>query len=103
IREAANAPTRPQAEQALVNHGVTVLPDIYVTAGGVTVSDFEWAQNVQQFTWEEDKGNAELHRHMRDAYATLARVVRERKVSFRTAAFIVAIGRVGRATVLRGV
>ena len=69
----------------------------------MTVSYFEWAQNIQQFTWEEDKVNAELHRHMRDAYATLARVVRERKVSFRTAAFIVAIGRVGRATVLRGV
>ena len=103
ILEAANAPTTPQADEALVNNGVTVLPDIYVNAGGVTVSYFEWAQNIQQFTWEEDKVNAELHRHMRDAYATLARVVRERKVSFRTAAFIVAIGRVGRATVLRGV
>src|SRR2546425_713570 len=103
ILEAANAPTTPQADEVLVNNGVTVLPDIYVNAGGVTVSYFEWAQNIQQFTWEEDKVNAELHRHMRDAYATLARVVRERNVSFRTAAFIVAIGRVGRATVLRGV
>src|SRR5438445_696097 len=103
ILEAANAPTTPQADEVLVNNGVTVLPDIYVNAGGVTVSYFEWAQNIQQFTWEEDKVNAELHRHMRDAYATLARVVRERNVSFRAAAFIVAIGRVGRATVLRGV
>jgi glutamate dehydrogenase (NAD(P)+) len=103
ILEAANAPTTPEADEALVKRGITVLPDIYVNAGGVTVSYFEWAQNIQQFTWEEDKVNAELHRHMRDAYATLARVVRERKVSFRTAAFIVAIGRVGRATVLRGV
>ena len=103
ILEAANAPTTPRADEALAQRGVTVLPDIYVNAGGVTVSYFEWAQNIQQFTWEEDKVNAELHRHMRDAYATLARVVRERKVSFRTAAFVVAIGRVGRATVLRGV
>ena len=103
ILEAANAPTTPKADEALAQRGVTVLPDIYVNAGGVTVSYFEWAQNIQQFTWEEDKVNAELHRHMRDAYATLARVVRERKVSFRTAAFVVAIGRVGRATVLRGV
>ena len=103
ILEAANAPTTPGADEALVKRGITVLPDIYVNAGGVTVSYFEWAQNIQQFTWEEDKVNAELHRHVRDAYATLARVVRERKVSFRTAAFIVAIGRVGRATVLRGV
>jgi glutamate dehydrogenase (NAD(P)+) len=103
ILEAANAPTTPQADEALARRGVTVLPDIWVNAGGVTVSYFEWAQNIQQFTWEEDKINGELARHMRDAYATLARVVRERKVSFRTAAFIVAIGRVGRATVLRGV
>jgi glutamate dehydrogenase (NAD(P)+) len=103
ILEAANAPVTPEADEALTRRGVTILPDIFVNAGGVTVSYFEWAQNIQQFTWEEDKVNAELQRHMRDAYATLARVVRERKVSFRTAAFIVAIGRVGRATVLRGV
>ncbi len=103
VLEAANAPTTPKADEILARRGVTVLPDIYVNAGGVTVSYFEWAQNIQQFTWEEDKINAELQRHMREAYATLARVVRERKVSFRTAAFIVAIGRVGRATVLRGV
>jgi glutamate dehydrogenase (NAD(P)+) len=103
VLEAANAPTTPKADEMLTRRGVVVLPDIYVNAGGVTVSYFEWAQNIQQFSWEEDKINAELARHMREAYATLARIVRERKVSFRTAAFIVAIGRVGRATVLRGV
>ncbi|MBI2206070.1 MAG: glutamate dehydrogenase [Candidatus Rokubacteria bacterium] len=103
VLEAANAPTTPGADDILEGRGVTVLPDIFVNAGGVTVSYFEWAQNIQQFSWEEEKVNAELHRHMREAYATLARVVKSRKVSFRTAAFIVAIGRVGRATVLRGV
>jgi glutamate dehydrogenase (NAD(P)+) len=103
VLEAANAPTTPKADEILAGRGVTVLPDIWVNAGGVTVSYFEWAQNIQQFTWEEDRINAELARHMREAYATLARIVRERKVSFRTAAFILAIGRVGRATVLRGV
>ncbi len=102
VLEAANAPTTPRADEILAERGIIVLPDIYVNAGGVTVSYFEWAQNIQQFTWDEDKINAELGRHMREAYATLARVARERKVSFRTAAFIVAIGRVGRATVLRG-
>ncbi len=85
-----DAPTTPKADEALAQRGVTV-------------SYFEWAQNIQQFTWEEDKVNAELHRHMRDADAALARVVGERKVSFRTGAFVMAIGRVGRATVLRGV
>jgi glutamate dehydrogenase (NAD(P)+) len=103
VLEAANAPTTPGADEALTKRGVVVLPDIYVNAGGVTVSYFEWAQNIQQFTWDEDKVNAELQRHMREAWATLARVAKERKVSFRTAAYIVAIGRVGRATVLRGV
>ena len=85
-----DASTTPKADEALAQRGVTV-------------SYFEWAQNIQQFTWEEDKVNAELHRHMRDADAALARVVGERKVSFRTGAFVMAIGRVGRATVLRGV
>ncbi|MEK7714120.1 MAG: Glu/Leu/Phe/Val dehydrogenase dimerization domain-containing protein, partial [candidate division NC10 bacterium] len=78
VVEAANAPITPKADEMLAGRGVTVLPDIYVNAGGVTVSYFEWAQNIQQFTWEEDKINAELYRHMREAYATLARLVRER-------------------------
>ena len=103
VVEAANGPTTPEADEILQARGIVVLPDIYANAGGVTVSYFEWVQNVQQFTWDEDKVNAELHRHMREAYATIARVAREHRVPFRTAAFIVAIGRVGRATVLRGV
>src|SRR5205823_14757876 len=74
----ANAPTTPKADEALAQRGVTV-------------SYFEWAQNIQQFRWEEDKVNAELHRHMRDADAAPARVVRERNVSFRTGAFVMAV------------
>jgi glutamate dehydrogenase (NAD(P)+) len=103
IVEAANGPTTPEADEIFQSRGIPVLPDIYANAGGVTVSYFEWAQNIQQFTWDEERVNAELHRHMREAYATLARVAREHRVPLRTAAFIVAIGRVGRATVLRGV
>jgi glutamate dehydrogenase (NAD(P)+) len=103
VVEAANGPTTPEADEILHARGIPLLPDIYANAGGVTVSYFEWVQNIQQFTWEEDKVNAELHRHMREAYATIARVGREHRVPLRTAAFIVAIGRVGRATVLRGI
>jgi glutamate dehydrogenase (NAD(P)+) len=103
VVEAANGPITPEADEILHARGIPILPDIYANAGGVTVSYFEWVQNIQQFTWDEDKVNAELHRHMREAYATIARVAREHKVPLRTAAFIVAIGRVGRATVLRGV
>jgi glutamate dehydrogenase (NAD(P)+) len=102
IAEGANGPTTPQADEILTERGVGILPDIYANAGGVTVSYFEWTQNIQQFTWDADKVAAELRRLMGEAYATLSRVARERRVSLRTAAFIVAIGRVGRATVLRG-
>ncbi len=102
VVEAANAPTTPEADEILTERGISILPDIYANAGGVTVSYFEWTQNIQQFAWEEAKITAELRRHMSEAYATLSKVARERRVPLRTAAFIVAIGRVGRATVLRG-
>ena len=103
IIEAANGPTEPKADEAFEKRGITVVPDIFANAGGVTVSYFEWAQNIQSYRWTEQEVNEKLHRIMREAFATLARVVKERKVSWRTAAFIVALGRVAQATVLRGI
>lgn len=102
VIEAANAPTTPEADEIFEKKGIMVVPDILANAGGVTVSYFEWTQNIQQFTWELDKVNLELRRIMLKAFQTVHKVATEKKLSMRTAAFIVGIGRVGKATVLQG-
>jgi glutamate dehydrogenase (NAD(P)+) len=78
------------------------VPDILANAGGVTVSYFEWAQNIQHFRWELDDVNQKLERYMTRACGTVWDLAQSKKISLRTAAFIVAIGRVGKATVLSG-
>ncbi|HUR54452.1 MAG TPA: Glu/Leu/Phe/Val dehydrogenase dimerization domain-containing protein [Gemmataceae bacterium] len=103
ILEGANHPTDPEADELLRAKGVTLLPDIYANAGGVTVSYFEWVQNVQQYRWDEDRVNAELRKRMRAAFADLKSVRDQYKCDLRTAAFVLAIGRVAKATQLRGV
>ena len=103
VLEAANDPTTPEADEILDRKGVIVVPDILASAGGVTVSYFEWVQNMQHLTWEEERVNAELERTMKDAYDRVAQVARSRKLPLRTAAYVVAIGRVGKATLLRGI
>ena len=102
IVEGANGPTEPEANDALEKRGVVIVPDIYANAGGVTVSYFEWVQNVQQFRWDEDHVNAELRKRMRSAYVDLRNVQRKYACDLRTAAFALAIGRVATATQLRG-
>ena len=103
VVEGANAPTVPEAEEILAGRGIPVIPDILANAGGVTVSYFEWAQNVQVFRWSETEVNARLAEIMAQSYRTVADLVKSRNVSWRTAAYIVALGRVARATVLRGI
>ncbi|MCS6776858.1 MAG: glutamate dehydrogenase [Chloroherpetonaceae bacterium] len=102
ILEAANHPSDPEADEIFARHGVTVLPDIYANAGGVTVSYFEWTQNVQQYRWSEQKVNAELRETMRQAYADLRATQKQYQCDLRTAAFALAVSRVARATNLRG-
>jgi glutamate dehydrogenase (NAD(P)+) len=102
IVEAANGPTTPDADEVLAQREIAVIPDIYANAGGVTVSYFEWVQNIQQFAWDEARVRRELEAIMRPAFAKIAGVARSRSVDLRTAAFIVAIERVARATELRG-
>jgi glutamate dehydrogenase (NAD(P)+) len=101
VVEAANAPTTPAADEILHRNDVLVVPDILANAGGVTVSYFEWAQNIQQFRWEFDRVNAELEKRMRQAYASVRDVARQKSCDLRTAAFILAIQRVGRAALSR--
>lgn len=103
IVEGANAPTTPDADEALHARGVIVVPDILANAGGVTVSYFEWAQNIQHFRWELDDVNQKLQRYMTRAFSTVWDLAQSKNISLRTAAFIVAIGRVGKATVLSGI
>jgi glutamate dehydrogenase (NAD(P)+) len=101
IVEAANAPTTPEADTILKSKDVLIVPDILANAGGVTVSYFEWAQNIQQFRWELDRVNAELEKSMRRAYASVREVAKEKGTDLRTAAFVLAIQRVGRAALAR--
>jgi len=101
VIEAANGPTTPEADEILVKRGVTVVPDILANAGGVTVSYFEWAQNVQRFSWELDRVTQELEKTMRRAYADVRDIAREKKLDLRTAAFTLAVRRVGKAALSR--
>jgi glutamate dehydrogenase (NAD(P)+) len=103
IVEAANAPTQPEADEIFERKGITVIPDILANAGGVTVSYFEWTQNIQGFRWTEDEVNQRLKQIMTSSYTTIRNLVKSRNLSWRTAAFIVALGRVAKATVLRGI
>ena len=102
VIEGANGPTTPQADDILHERGVLVVPDVLANAGGVTVSYFEWVQDFSSFFWTEEEINARLVRIMREAFAAIWQVAQERKVSLRTAAFIVGCTRILHARELRG-
>ena len=101
IVEAANGPTSPEADEILNKKGVLIIPDILANAGGVTVSYYEWAQNIQQFKWELEKINNELYKTMTKAYASVRDIVKSHHTDLRTGAFILGIGRVAKATISR--
>jgi glutamate dehydrogenase (NAD(P)+) len=102
IVEGANGPTLPEADDALAARGITVVPDVIANAGGVTVSYFEWVQDFSSFFWTEQEINARLENIMAAAFHAVAELAVERKVSLRTAAYIIACTRVLAARDRRG-
>jgi glutamate dehydrogenase (NAD(P)+) len=102
ILEGANGPTTPAADDILHEKGVLVVPDVIANAGGVTVSYFEWVQDFSSFFWTEDEINLRLTRIMREAFGAVWQLAEEKKVSLRTAAFIVGCTRVLQAREMRG-
>lgn len=102
IVEGANHPTTPEADRILRERRVVMLPDIYANAGGVTVSYFEWVQNIQQVKWSEKKVDEELKKVMLTAYNDLQSATKKYNTDLRTAAFLIAVRRVAEAARLRG-
>lgn len=102
VVEGANHPTTPEADEILHERGITVVPDIFANAGGVTVSYFEWVQNLQQFRWQADRVDDELRAIMDRSYDDVKALADEHGVDLRTGAFVLGIGRVAEATRLRG-
>jgi glutamate dehydrogenase (NAD(P)+) len=102
VVEAANAPATLEGGRILEDRGIAVLPDILANAGGVIVSYFEWAQNIQEFRWDEQRVNQELRGFMNRAYEAVVDTKKRHGTSYRTAAYSIAVARVERATRLRG-
>ena len=103
VAEAANGPTSPEADRILHDRGVFVIPDILCNAGGVTVSYFEWVQDLQNLFWREATINARLKEVMVKSFNEVLNMSRKHKVDMRTAAYMVAVNRVADATLTRGI
>ncbi len=102
VLEGANGPTLPEADDVLAGRGITVVPDVICNAGGVTVSYFEWVQDFASYFWTEEEINERLAKILRGALRHIWETADLRKVSLRTAAFIVACERVLTAHIERG-
>ncbi len=102
IVEGANGPTTPKADEILNNKGVFLVPDILANAGGVTVSYFEWVQNLQELIWSEEEVLDRLTRIMQKGFKEVLDISLSKKISMRVAALVLGIGRVAEASRLRG-
>jgi glutamate dehydrogenase (NAD(P)+) len=103
IIEAANSPTWPEADEVFHARDILVVPDILANAGGVIVSYFEWVQNLQHFRWPLEQIQREEENRLVESFAQIHELAQRKSISLRTAAFMLAISRVGRARVLGGI
>jgi glutamate dehydrogenase (NAD(P)+) len=103
IVEGANGPTTPEADEILGDRKIFVVPDILANAGGVTVSYFEWVQDLQSFFWSEEEINERLERIMTRSFREVLAVSQEKKVNMRTGALVRGVGRVAEALLTRGI
>ena len=102
IVEGANGPTTPEAEAILATRDIVIVPDVLANAGGVTVSYFEWVQDFSSFFWTEDEINQRLERIMAEAFQAVWQLAEEKKLTLRTAAFVIGCSRVLEARAIRG-
>jgi glutamate dehydrogenase len=102
VAEAANGPTTPEAARVMTERNIMQIPDILCNAGGVTVSYFEWVQNIQNYYWPEEEVNQRLESMMVNAFNAVYKVHEQRHVSMRRAAYMVGIKRIADAMSARG-
>ncbi len=103
VLEGANGPTTPEADKILNSKGIYVVPDILANSGGVCVSYFEYIQDINSYFWKLDRINEELKRIIIEAFEETYKISKDRNISLRTAAYIIAVSRIAKAIELRGI